>query len=226
MSASETEFFNGSSGSKDYLVEDLTKLPDLHRPAILDTLDQRFRNDIIYTYTGHILIAINPFKKINGLYGNDVMDKFVNKDLGSHYPPHAYSSAHLAFLNMINSNGQNQSILVSGESGAGKTVTTKLVMDYLTAVSQYRSGDMDDSSRKVCNRVLKTNPMLESFGNAATLRNDNSSRFGKLIHLQFRPGHSTLIGAKIDIYLLEQARITSQQEGERNFHIFYELAAG
>uniref|UniRef100_A0A7S3V0U3 Myosin motor domain-containing protein n=1 Tax=Aplanochytrium stocchinoi TaxID=215587 RepID=A0A7S3V0U3_9STRA len=213
-----------SDMTQDHKVDDLTKLPDLHRPALLHALNSRYEKNKIYTYTGLILLAVNPFKELN-LYGKKQMSPYMNSQLGDILPPHAYATAHRAFLSMLEKNGRNQSILVSGESGAGKTVTTKIVMDYLTKISQ-RGQNQTSGGGDICEKVLQTNPLLESLGNAMTRRNDNSSRFGKLIQIKFEEGKSRLIGASIDTYLLEKARVVRQGSGERNFHIFYELLAG
>ncbi|KAF1332624.1 Myosin-like protein, partial [Globisporangium splendens] len=190
----------------------------------------------IYTLTGEILLAINPFKDI-GIYSDKIMRKYIRngdkRDLGNEVPdmpPHVFSIADKAYRSLMSplvkaSHGgqSNQSILVSGESGAGKTESTKFVMQYLATISQAQKSSEDDGN--VMKQVLSSNPILESFGNARTIRNDNSSRFGKFIKMQFSE-RGNLIGASIQTYLLEKVRLGYQAESERNYHIFYEIIAG
>lgn len=185
---------------------------------------------------GEILLAINPFKNI-GIYSDKIMRKYIRngdkRDLGqevSDMPPHVFSIADKAYRSLMSpitksAHGglSNQSILVSGESGAGKTESTKFVMQYLATISQAQKSSDDDGS--VMKQVLSSNPILESFGNARTIRNDNSSRFGKFIKMQFSD-RGNLIGASIQTYLLEKVRLAYQAESERNYHIFYEIIAG
>jgi hypothetical protein len=294
--------------------DDLISLSHLHEPAVVECLQRRYEDDQIYTSTGPVLLALNPFQNIRGLYGEANMKNYwdkAEKNTKENLPPHVYAIADEAFRSMMRSldqslgstsqdrpGGCDQSILVSGESGAGKTVTTKFVMKYLAALSQ-RAGnqpgeqrayqkvadkkkqqqqafprlsnaskvpsvpswvnktkpsDLDSSDRSdrrsvvsgggggdglssVTNltgigasnsieaQVLQSNPILESFGNARTMRNDNSSRFGKFIEIQFtRTGR--LVGAQIETYLLEKVRLVTQSLGERNYHIFYEMLSG
>jgi hypothetical protein len=298
-------------------VDDLIGLPHLHEPAILHALRLRYDSDIIYTSTGPILIAINPFKTMP-LYTREMMEAyrmqgemgFVNdltqhrtedddddddqrkkrkpkpsinatSTIGRRLPPHVYLTADDAYRAMMrgienhlagsksgggsgggggankskiiinknkNSNKNdeetptNQSILVSGESGAGKTVTTKIVLNYFAMLSKYaedrgrgegpsggdhRGSDGSDVSDNrtiigVEQQVVDSNPILEAFGNARTIRNDNSSRFGKFIDIRFS-STGKLTGASIDTYLLEKVRLIRQAEGERNFHVFYQF---
>jgi myosin V len=162
------------------------------------------------------VIAVNPYKWIDGLYGDHLHEQYLKKDRDS-LSPHVYSTSTAAYKHMTK-NEMNQSILVSGESGAGKTETTKIVMNHLASVA---GGRMD----KTIAKVIDVNPLLESFGNAKTTRNDNSSRFGKFTLLQFND-RGKLIGAKCDTYLLEKSRVVSIAEGERNYHIFYQMLAG
>ena len=147
----------GSEAGTLRSISDLTRLPALHEPALLQALQERYDNDSIYTSVGPILIAVNPFKKIPGLY--DSTSKWVNQQRD--VPPHIYGLADASFRSMVDHNGCNQSILVSGESGAGKTETTKHAMQYLTEVSG--GGGADVSSK-----ILSANPLLEAFGNAKT----------------------------------------------------------
>lgn len=265
-------------------VDDLIGLTHLHEPAILHALRLRYDADIIYTSTGPILIAINPFKSMP-LYTDEVMQRYriageqggigsdVTKtpskpggtkkaaaavaDDGTRLPPHAYQTADDAYRAMMRGiemslaggaarrqqaqrarskqvkdkaddteTPTDQSILVSGESGAGKTVTTKIVLNYFAMLSKLATeahgGSTEASDQQVEKQVLQSNPILEAFGNARTIRNDNSSRFGKYININFSQT-GRLTGASIDTYLLEKVRLIHQNEGERNFHVFYQF---
>jgi myosin-5 len=178
-------------------VEDLTKLPNLHEPNLLLTLHERFKLGDIYTYTGPILLALNPFKKLPALYSDANLKRYLTADIGHELPPHAWRIADRAYKNMAADGGKNQSVLVSGESGAGKTETTKIVMKYLTLISQSSAA----GGGQVADRVLQVNPLIEAFGNAKTSRNDNSSRFGKLIQMRFDPLNGKLLGAHVDTWV-------------------------
>ncbi|TMW60504.1 hypothetical protein Poli38472_000546 [Pythium oligandrum] len=197
-------------------VDDMRLLRYLNEPSILFNLKQRFEASKPYTYTNDIVIAVNPYKWIDGLYGDHLHDQYLRKPRDT-IAPHVYSTSTAAYKHMT-TNEQNQSILVSGESGAGKTETTKIVMNHLASVA----GGRQD---KTIAKVIDVNPLLESFGNAKTTRNDNSSRFGKFTQLQFN-SRGKLIGAKCETYLLEKSRVVSITDGERNYHIFYQLLAG
>ncbi|KAG6620175.1 myosin-like protein [Phytophthora cinnamomi] len=217
------------------VVEDLIQLPHLHEPGICHTLNERFKINEIYTLTGEILLAINPFQNL-GIYTDKITRKYIrngDKRATGHevpdMPPHVFSIADKAYRSLMNPIGHsshggaaNQSILVSGESGAGKTESTKFVMNYLATISQHKNATADSNVMK---QVLSSNPILESFGNARTIRNDNSSRFGKFIKMEFS-SQGSLIGASIQTYLLEKVRLAYQAESERNYHIFYEIIAG
>ena len=201
---------------------DLTSLEQLHEPAVVFCLQRRYEDDQIYTYTGKILLALNPFRVLDNVYGPEVMETYWSNDYTERPPPHIYATAEDAYRSMTRSGKpQNQSILVSGESGAGKTVTTKIIMRYLATLSQ-RSNRSSQVS--IESQVLQSNPILESFGNARTVRNDNSSRFGKFIEIRFDT-NGTLVSASVETYLLEKVRLISQGPGERNYHIFYEVLA-
>lgn len=279
-------------------VDDLIGLTHLNEPAILHALRVRYDSDIIYTCTGPILIAINPFKEMN-LYTDVEMDKYRiqgeagvasgasyeqtpgrfkrqpgRRARGGKLPPHAYQIADDAYRAMMRgmenqalAGGSartvglqpNQSILVSGESGAGKTVTTKIVLNYFAMLSKRRAAEfssfrspgkshktpspsarlmsrtqpapdvnMEDSFGEedvsIEQQVLQSNPILESFGNARTLRNDNSSRFGKYIDISFN-NSGKVSGASIQTYLLEKVRLIRPGENERNYHVFYQFLA-
>lgn len=268
-------------------VDDLIGLTHLHEPAILHALRLRYDSDIIYTNTGPILIAVNPFKKME-IYSPGIMEKYCNQgEQGSstststyttpfknrrmnqtagkeRLPPHVYQIADDAYRAMLRgmenselmSNPRsmqrgdsravaavrdapsNQSILVSGESGAGKTVTTKIVLNYFAMLSRRKAAvarttprtnsspqdlsALPEDSACVEQQVLQSNPILESFGNARTIRNDNSSRFGKYIDIRFtRAGR--LAGASIETYLLEKVRLIHPGLKERNYHVFYQF---
>lgn len=188
--------------------EDLIQLVHLNDPSILYTLEQRYADDNIYTFNHNILLAVNPYKQLP-LYGH--MATFRGDQ--SSLPPHPYTIGERAVASLRSGEG-NQSILVSGESGAGKTQTTKYLMHYISEITQARS-----SSEQMKRMILASNPILEVFGNAKTTQNSNSSRFGKFIKLQFNADHD-LVGAKIETYLLEKIRVTSQSRGEQNFHVF------
>ena len=271
-------------------VDDLIGLTHLHEPAILHALRLRYDADIIYTATGPILIAVNPFKKMD-VYSTSMMERYCQQgeqngggqqSNGSTYTtpfknrrlmgqaapkqrlsPHVFQTADDAYRAMMrgmenselmNNPNQmkrgksgvvamqrgapsNQSILVSGESGAGKTVTTKIVLNYFAMLSKRRAEmtrstpskngsppDREPEGVSIEQQVLQSNPILESFGNARTIRNDNSSRFGKYIDIRFtRSGK--LSGASIETYLLEKVRLIHPGPGERNYHVFYQFLA-
>lgn len=270
--------------------DDLITLTHLHEPAVVHCLRKRYEKDMIYTNTGPILIALNPFKRCK-VYGDAIMKSYwehgemmngsggggrgavVKKGGddgdddeenavasggggfgdGPTLPPHAYELADQTYRSMMNKveeqgggdpTGCDQSILISGESGAGKTFTTKIIMQYLATLSERQTSadnaksegkkhkkkkkqhqDNSNKDASIEDQVLQSNPILESFGNARTHRNDNSSRFGKFIELRFNH-KGTLVGACIETYLLEKVRLISQAEGERNYHVFYEMLAG
>ena len=264
------------SSSSSYTPSNLIELIHLHEPALIKSLKDRYDERKVYTFCGKILLALNPFCQLDGLYSKDTMKRYWNRDgyitctassdkkddnvkncnndfssNGDILEPHVYAIAHEAYSSMMrafedigNFSNNNllshedhniqidQSILVSGESGAGKTVTTKIVMQYLASLSEQSNiGNQKNitcqsiQSRSMEQQVLQSNPILESFGNARTIRNDNSSRFGKFIEIQFhRSGR--LMGASINTYLLEKVRLIRQAEGERNYHIFYEMLSG
>lgn len=191
-------------------VDDLIQLSYLNEPSILHNVQKRYAQDKFYTKAGPVLVAVNPFKDIS-IYGNEIIQGYRCKAINI---PHIFKMADIAFDAMRNE-GANQSIIISGESGAGKTETAKIAMQYLTA----------QGGRGVGDKILQTNPILESFGNAKTLRNDNSSRFGKLIDIHF-DGTGKICGAHIQTCLLEKSRVVQRVQGERSYHIFYQLCAG
>ena len=201
----------------DSRIEDLINISDLNEMSILHNLRIRFKEDKIYTNISSILISVNPFKLLP-LYTPEMLDKYRNGARG--LPPHVFASAYNAYNNML-SEGNDQSVVISGESGAGKSEATKLILQFLTDVSS-RTGGHSNASASLEQQILAANPILEAFGNAKTLRNNNSSRFGKLITVNFDKNGS-IVGGGIINYLLEKSRVVSQTKGERNYHIFYQL---
>ncbi|EEE50904.1 hypothetical protein OsJ_31412 [Oryza sativa Japonica Group] len=199
-------------------VDDMTKLVYLHEPGVLCNLARRYGFNEIYTYTGRILIAVNPFAKLPHLYDMHMMEQYRGVQFGE-LSPHVFAVTDASYRAMV-SEDRSQSILVSGESGAGKTETTKLIMRYLTFVGGRSTGDI----RSVEQQVLESNPLLEAFGNARTVRNDNSSRFGKFVEIQFDKS-GRISGAAVRTYLLERSRVVQISESERNYHCFYQLCA-
>nr|VDD08509.1 unnamed protein product [Brassica rapa] len=199
-------------------VDDMTKLAYLHEPGLLLNLKCRYDSNEIYTYTGNILIAVNPFKRLPHLYGIDTMKQYKGTPFGE-LSPHPFAVADSAYRKMINE-GVSQAILVSGESGAGKTESTKMLMRFLA----YMGGRAESEGRSVEQQVLESNPVLEAFGNAKTVRNNNSSRFGKFVEIQFDQ-RGRISGAAIRTYLLERSRVCQVSDPERNYHCFYMLCA-
>ncbi len=196
-------------------VSDLTLISKISNEAINDNLKKRFENGEIYTYIGHVLVSVNPFRDL-GIYTDQVLQNYRGKNR-LEVPPHVFAIAESAYYNMKAYN-ENQCVIISGESGAGKTEAAKRIMQYIANVS----GGTNSSIQEIKDMVLATNPLLESFGNAKTLRNNNSSRFGKYLEIQFnRQGEP--VGANINNYLLEKTRVVSQIKDERNFHIFYQF---
>eukprot|EP01080_Neovahlkampfia_damariscottae_P004159 gene4159-7469_t len=194
--------------------EDMARLTHLNEPSVYYNLAQRYRDETIYTYSGLFLVAINPYKD-TGIYTQAYVDKYKGKNRDE-VPPHVFSLADTAYRNMTQ-NKQNQSMLVTGESGAGKTENTKKIIQYLTQVagSSQGGGELEQ-------QIIRTNPLLEAFGNAKTIKNNNSSRFGKFIEIGFN-GSGYIVGTKITNYLLETTRVIHQNENERNFHVFYQI---
>ncbi|KAK8278858.1 hypothetical protein V6Z12_D09G071700 [Gossypium hirsutum] len=197
----------------------MTKLAYLHEPGVLQNLRCRFDINEIYTYTGGILIAINPFQRLPHLYENRVMEKYKGASVGE-LSPHPFAIADSAYRQMIKEQ-ISQAILVSGESGAGKTESTKMLMQYLAFMGGRNN---NTGERSVEQKVLESNPVLEAFGNAKTVRNNNSSRFGKFVEIQF-DGRGRISGAAIRTYLLERSRVCQVSDPERNYHCFYMLCA-
>jgi len=211
--------------------QDLGKLSLLHEAAVLHVLQVRYEQSIVYTRAGPMLLALNPFRNIPELYSRDRLRSYANlhaSDTAESSPaePHVYGVARAAYRGIWHE-GVPQTVLVSGESGAGKTETTKFVMQYLSLSGISEAGDPMSAVER---NVLHSIPLLEAFGNAKTPRNDNSSRFGKYIELQFGRADSggggpRLVGAQTHTYLLEKVRAIGVQKGERSFHIFYQVLA-
>ncbi|XP_062444614.1 unconventional myosin-XV [Rhea pennata] len=193
-------------------LEDMTQLEDLQEAAVLSNIQTRFERQLIYTYIGSILVSVNPYRLYN-IYGTEQVLQYEGRALGEN-PPHLFAIANVAYTKMMDAK-HNQCIVISGESGSGKTEATKLILRYLAAVSQKRS---------TAQQILEATPLLESFGNAKTVRNDNSSRFGKFVEIFLEDG--LICGAITSQYLLEKSRVVFQAKTERNYHIFYEMLAG
>ncbi|XP_051954529.1 myosin VIa isoform X2 [Xyrauchen texanus] len=196
-------------------VEDNCSLMYLNEATLLNNVRVRYSKDKIYTFVANILIAVNPYFEIHKLYSPDTIKQYQGRSLGT-LPPHVYAIADKAYRDMKVLK-MSQSIIVSGESGAGKTENTKFVLRYLTT-SYGTCQDIDE-------RIVEANPLLEAFGNAKTVRNNNSSRFGKFVEIHFNEKNA-VVGGFVSHYLLEKSRICTQGQDERNYHIFYRLCAG
>ncbi|GAA5923534.1 hypothetical protein JCM1841_002976 [Sporobolomyces salmonicolor] len=210
--------------------EDLTNLSYLNEPAVLHTILHRYSLRSIYTYSGIVLVAVNPFSSLS-VYDHSIVQAYAGRRKGE-LEPHLFAIAEEAYRCMVGTAGEpggNQTIIVSGESGAGKTVSAKYIMRYFATVDDpSKPGKKKTTASgmsEVEEQILATNPIMEAFGNAKTTRNDNSSRFGKYIEILF-DDTQTIVGARIRTYLLERSRLVYQPETERNYHIFYQLLAG
>jgi myosin-6 len=197
-------------------VDDNCALMYLNEATLLHNLRQRYAKRQIYTYVANILLAVNPNQDIPGMYSSEAIRRYNGRSLGT-LPPHVYAIADKAYREM-KAVKCSQSIIVSGESGAGKTESTKFILRYLTESYGARAGLIEQ-------RIVEANPLLESFGNAKTMRNNNSSRFGKFSEIHYNAKHE-VVGGHVSHYLLEKSRICSQSAEERNYHVFYRMLAG
>lgn len=202
---------------------DMAELTHLNEASVVHNLHMRYQSDLIYTYSGLFLVTINPYCPLS-IYTNEYINMYKGRNRED-TKPHIFATADEAFRNLVEE-GENQSILVTGESGAGKTENTKKVIQYLAAVAP---SDSTTKSRgqhsNLSAQILRANPILEAFGNAQTVRNNNSSRFGKFIRIEFSRNGS-ISGAFIDWYLLEKSRVVRINSNERNYHVFYQLLKG
>ncbi|KAL3048043.1 hypothetical protein OYC64_006763 [Pagothenia borchgrevinki] len=194
-------------------VEDLSQLEEVCESSVLLNLKKRFHRDCIYTYIGNMMLSINPFKALN-IYTEELRLKYEGKEQQRN-PPHVYAIADAAF-SQSQASTQEQCIIISGQSGSGKTEATKLIVHYLSSMYQGRNNNL--------RQPMEVFPILESFGNAKTILNNNSSRFGKYLHIHIL--HGVVVGTSLSKYLLEKSRVVFQAHEERNFHVFYELLAG
>ncbi|XP_044215361.1 myosin IEb [Thunnus albacares] len=198
-------------------VDDMVLLSKISEDAITENLKKRYNDDYIFTYIGPVLISVNPFKQLPYFTEREV--ELYQGAAQYENPPHIYALADNMYRNMM-IDSENQCVIISGESGAGKTVAAKYIMSYVSKVS-----GGGDKVQHVKDIILQSNPLLEAFGNAKTVRNNNSSRFGKYFEIQFSRGGAP-DGGKISNFLLEKSRVVSQNPGERNFHIYYQLLTG
>merc|ERR1711981_1549173 len=197
-------------------IEDMADMTFLNEASVLFNLRDRYSVFMIYTYSGLFCVTVNPYKMLP-VYGQRMIDCYRAKRR-TEVPPHLYNVADVAYSNMCRDRA-NQSMLITGESGAGKTVNTKKVIQYFSLVAATAASAAGPSLE---DQIVAANPAMEAFGNAKTTRNDNSSRFGKFIRVHFSP-NGKLASGDIETYLLEKSRVTFQLEGERNYHIFYQL---
>ncbi|KAJ2403044.1 Myosin type-2 heavy chain 1 [Coemansia sp. RSA 2559] len=214
-------------------IDDLTSLSHLNEPAVLHNLQVRYGMHNIYTYSGIVLVALNPFDRV-ALYSQDTLEAYAGRMRGE-LEPHLFAISEDAFQGMVRDK-KNQTIIVSGESGAGKTMSAKYIMRYFAAAhddsataaaaaaAAAATAATKDGMSHVEEQILATNPVLEAFGNAKTTRNDNSSRFGKFLEIRFNERHA-IEAALIRTYLLERSRLVYQPPSERNYHVFYQLLA-
>uniref|UniRef100_A0A8C4TC04 Myosin-16 n=1 Tax=Erpetoichthys calabaricus TaxID=27687 RepID=A0A8C4TC04_ERPCA len=208
---------------KFYQATDMANLTFLNEASVLENLRSRYVNMRIYTYSGLFCVTINPYKWL-AIYGARVAQMYKGRKRNE-MPPHLFSISDNAYHDMLMEH-ENQSMLITGESGAGKTENTKKVIQYFANVGAVTGGKQAPESKgSLEDQIIQANPVLEAFGNAKTTRNNNSSRFGKFIRIHFGPT-AKLAGADIESYLLEKSRVISQQAAERGYHIFYQLLSG
>ncbi|KAK6166430.1 hypothetical protein SNE40_023124 [Patella caerulea] len=210
------QFKSGRKSRKDISTsEDLAKMENLDEELIVSQLLNRYIQDMIYTYIGDILLALNPFTPMS-IYTEEYTKKYINASKDEN-PPHIFAVSDQCYQLMMH-NKNNQCIVISGESGAGKTESANLLVQHLTQLGKAPNRTLEE-------RILQVNPLMEAFGNAKTVINDNSSRFGKYLEMFFTSS-GTVVGAKITEYLLEKSRVINQAKGEQNFHIFYYIHDG
>lgn len=208
-------------------VEDMAELTCLNEASVLHNLKDRYYSGLIYTYSGLFCVVVNPYKRLP-IYTEKIMERY--KGIKRHeVPPHVFAITDTAYRSMLQDR-EDQSILCTGESGAGKTENTKKVIQYLAYVAASKPKSNATPSPALIigeleQQLLQANPILEAFGNAKTVKNDNSSRFGKFIRINF-DASGYIAGANIETYLLEKSRAIRQAKDERTFHIFYQLLAG
>ncbi|XP_070250128.1 myosin-1 [Myotis yumanensis] len=204
-------------------IEDMAMMTHLHEPAVLYNLKERYAAWMIYTYSGLFCVTVNPYKWLP-VYNAEVVSAYRGKKR-QEAPPHIFSISDNAYQFML-TDRENQSILITGESGAGKTVNTKRVIQYFATIAVTGEKKKEEGSGKMKgtleDQIISANPLLEAFGNAKTVRNDNSSRFGKFIRIHFGTT-GKLASADIETYLLEKSRVTFQLKAERSYHIFYQI---
>ncbi|CAG0923056.1 unnamed protein product, partial [Notodromas monacha] len=203
-------------GPDPVVVEDLAMLECLTEDVIIDALETRFRKGQIYTYIGDILLAMNPFMELD-IYNDQVSQRYQGRIQKASEPPHIFAIANSSYFALIHEQ-HSQCVVISGESGAGKTESANLLLKQLVHLGRGQNKNLEE-------KILQVNPIMEAFGNARTGINDNSSRFGKYVDLTFTPS-GNVVGAKVSVYLLEQSRVVHQDSNERNFHIFYYLYDG
>ncbi|CAF2391964.1 unnamed protein product [Rotaria sp. Silwood2] len=197
-------------------VNDMITMSDLSEASILWNIKVRYDHRQFYTYIGSILVAVNPYYMYHDMYSTDYVKKYENTLVLHTLPAHIFATASIVHSKML-SDKMNQCVVISGESGGGKTQSTKLIMNYLAAVNPGKY-------KLITEQILEASPLLESFGNAKTVRNDNSSRFGKYIEIYY--SQKSIVGAKLSDFLLEKSRIVTHSNDERNYHVFYELLEG
>eukprot|EP00731_Ephydatia_muelleri_P007152 Em0003g1400a len=198
---------------------DFILLDEINEKAFMANLKRRFEKGKIYTYIGEVLVSVNPYK-LSDIYNDEYVEEYRGRELQER-PPHIFALADAAYRDMKRLTADS-CIVITGESGAGKTEASKIIMRYLANITK-----QVQVVEKIKNLLIMSNPILESFGNAKTLRNDNSSRFGKYMDIRFQADISSKpLGGHIKTYLLEKARVVFQQQGERNFHSFFQLLAG
>merc|ERR1719391_711262 len=211
--------------------EDMADLTCLNEASVLHNIKERYYSGLIYTYSGLFCVVVNPYKRLP-IYTEKIIEIYKGKKRHE-VPPHVFAITDIAYRSMLQDR-EDQSILCTGESGAGKTENTKKVIQYLAYVAASKpkgsshaptSNDGGLSFGELEQQLLKANPILEAFGNAKTVKNDNSSRFGKFIRINF-DASGYIAGANIETYLLEKARIIRQASEERSFHVFYQLLMG